>query len=88
MTEEVYGASKPKPASERAELIRKLKECRSSVKFDYNNFDRLVMRKTVAGSLNPCDTDELKRIGDLLDYIDSLPDAPTPPAQPNVAIDG
>jgi hypothetical protein len=51
---------------------RKLIECRSSVKHDYNNWDRLVMRKQKEGSLNQCDTDEFNRVGDLLDYIDTI----------------
>lgn len=61
--------------TEREELIRKLQECRSSIKFNRNSFDRLVLKKEQDGSVNQVDRDELKRLDDLLDYIDALPEA-------------
>jgi septal ring factor EnvC (AmiA/AmiB activator) len=57
-------------AAEIERLETKLIECRSSVKFYCNDYDRFMLRKEPHA--NQCDRDEQKRLHDLLDWIDAL----------------
>ena len=59
-----------KQAAEIERLKAKLIECRSSVKFYCNDYDRFMLRKEPHA--NQCDRDEQKRLHDLLDWIDAL----------------
>jgi len=56
--------------AENDRLREKLIECRSSVKFNCNDYDRFMLRKEPHA--NQCGYDEQKRLHDLRDYIDTI----------------